>query len=60
MGGGVRATGHRLMGGNSTTSRGGREPEAAACQEVKVDDEARIGAGDDDIALPRERRVTAR
>ncbi len=48
------------MGGNSTTSRGGREPEAAACQEVKVDDEARIGAGDDDIALPRERRVTAR
>jgi hypothetical protein len=49
-----------LMGGNSTTSRGGREPEAAACQEAKVDDEARIGAGDDDIHHPKQQSTSNR
>ena len=48
------------MGGNSTTSRGGREPEAAACQEAKVDDEARIGAGDDDIHHPKQQSTSNR
>ena len=49
-----------MMGGNLTTSRGGREPEAAACQEVKVDDEARIGAGDDDIHHPKQQSTSNR
>ena len=46
------------MGGNSTTCRGGREQEAAARREAKVDDEASIG-GDIDIAIQNNNQPTA-
>ena len=41
------------MGGNSTTSWGGQEGEAAACREAKVDNEASIG-GNDIIHHPKQ------